>query len=388
VGQWPRAVEALVVSAAATRLPDASFWRGQRVLLTGHTGFKGSWLALWLAQMGAQVTGFALAPEREPNLFELARVGDTMDSRLGDLRDAQAVQSVVQAAQPQVVFHLAAQSLVRRSYAEPVATFASNVTGTIHLLEALRACPSARAVVVVTSDKCYENRALDRGYREDDALGGHDPYSASKGCAEIVTAAWRRSFFSGPGTALIASARAGNVIGGGDWAQDRLLPDLLAAFASGQPARIRHPEAVRPWQHVLEPLAGYLQLAEALLMEGARHATAWNFGPDADANATVRTVADLAMHIWGADACWQPDPGQHPHEAQLLMLDAARARQCLGWQPRLALAEAVAETVNWQRAFGEGVDAGALCRAQLGSYMARPPLAGASRAPAQQRAPA
>jgi CDP-glucose 4,6-dehydratase len=349
------------------------------VLVTGHTGFKGAWLCLWLARLGAQVTGFSLAPDSEPNLFTLARVGNGMQSLIGDLREAGAVDTALRAAQPEVVFHLAAQSLVRRSYAEPVQTFATNVTGTVHLLEAVRAAPSVRAVVVVTSDKCYENRGIDRGYVEDDPLGGFDPYSASKGCAEIVTACWRRSFFSGPGAAAIASARAGNVIGGGDWAEDRLLPDLIRAFERGTTARIRNPAAIRPWQHVLEPLAGYLQLSEALLADGAQHAHGWNFGPDAGSNATVGTVADLAAGAWGPGAAWDTDGGVHPHEAGILMLDAGQARRELGWAPRLALARAVADTVGWHRELAAGTDAAALCARQIAHYtglMAAPALEG------------
>ena len=352
-----------------------SGWNDRRVLVTGHTGFKGAWLCLWLASLGARVTGFSLEPETQPNLFELAAVGGGMKSLIGDLRDADAVGRAVRDAEPEVVFHLAAQSLVRRSYAEPVQTFATNVMGTAHLLEAVRHAPSVRAVVVVTSDKCYENRGLDRGYAESDPFGGHDPYSASKGCAEILTACWRRSFLDGSGGAAIATARAGNVIGGGDWSQDRLLPDLIRAFESGQPALIRNPAAIRPWQHVLEPLAGYLRLAEALLAEGSVHARGWNFGPDATATATVGTVADLAVRQWGIDAGWITDGSHHPHEAGILMLDAALARRALRWTPRLSLERAVADTVGWHRELAAGASAADLCLRQIAAYLGTPAIA-------------
>jgi CDP-glucose 4,6-dehydratase len=357
-------MEALVGSGGI----DRAYWSGRRVLVTGHTGFKGGWLCLWLSRLGARVSGFSLAPEQTPNLHDLADVSSHVAERLGDLRDLPAVQQVLSATRPEVVFHLAAQSLVRRSYAEPVETFSTNVMGTAHLLEAVRSCPSVRAVVVVTSDKCYENRNLERGYVEADPMGGYDPYSASKGCAELVTAAWRRSFFTTPGAAAIASARAGNVIGGGDWATDRLLPDLLRAFSAGEPARIRNPEAVRPWQHVLEPLAGYLLLAQALLLDGERHARGWNFGPDADANATVRRVADLAVEAWGPDARWAGDAGPHPHEANLLLLDSTSARSDLRWSPRLSLHQAVTDTVRWHRRLVSGEQASALCIEQIMDY--------------------
>jgi CDP-glucose 4,6-dehydratase len=360
------------VLAVSVDALSAAAWRGRRVLVTGHTGFKGAWLCLWLASLGARVGGFSLEPDSRPNLFELAAVGSRMASTLGDLRDADAVARALAQAAPEVVFHLAAQSLVRRSYAEPVQTFATNVMGTVNLLEAVRRTPSVRAVVVVTSDKCYENLGLDRGYVEHDPLGGHDPYSASKGCAEIVTASYRRSFFHGAGQAAIASARAGNVIGGGDWSQDRLLPDLLRAFESGRPALIRNPAAIRPFQHVLEPLAGYLQLAAALLADGPAQARGWNFGPDAASTATVGTVADLAAASWGDGAGWTTDGSSHPHEAGVLMLDASAARDALGWTPRLSLARAVADTVDWHRALAAGADAATLCLRQVDAYLDRP----------------
>ena len=365
-------LEALDVNIDAL---DAETWQGRHVLVTGHTGFKGAWLCLWLARMGARVTGFALAPEGRPNLFDLAAVGSQVQSTIGDLRDAGAVGSALKESQPEVVFHLAAQSLVRRSYAEPAQTFDTNVMGTVNLLEAVRQVLSVRAVVVVTSDKCYENRGIARGYVEDDPLGGHDPYSASKGCAEIVAASYRRSFFHEKGMAAIASARAGNVIGGGDWSQDRLLPDLIRAFESGRPALIRNPAAIRPFQHVLEPLAGYLQLAAALLSDGPAQARGWNFGPDAASTATVGAVADIAAAAWGGSAGWTTDGSVHPHEAAVLMLDASAARQRLHWTPRLPLARAVADTIAWHRELAAGADAASLCLRQVDAYLETPAMA-------------
>lgn len=367
----PGAVEELGMS------PE--FWRGRRVFLTGHTGFKGAWLSLWLRQLGAEVSGYSLAPPTEPSLFELAGLRRGMTSIEADIRDAARLRTALLQARPEVVFHLAAQALVRRSYADPAETFSSNVMGTVHLMDAVRACETVRGVVVVTSDKCYENRGLDRGYVEDDPLGGHDPYSSSKACTELVAAAYRRSFCFDH--VAIATARAGNVIGGGDWAPDRLVPDMMRAFAAGTPVRLRNPEAVRPWQHVLEPLAGYLLLAESLVVRGQRHACGWNFGPDADATATVRTVAELAVRAWGARAAWVGDPGPHPHEAHVLMLDASRARATLGWAPRLTLGRAVVDTVEWYHAQAAGADAESLCLEQIARYGAPAPVGAAATDP-------
>ena len=295
--------------------PSSAFWHDRRVLVTGHTGFKGAWLSLWLSRLGARVTGLALAPETSPSLFTLAGLAERVDSRLGDIRSRAIVDAVVAESRPEVVFHLAAQALVRRSYADPVATYETNVMGTAHVLEAARRADGLRAVVVVTSDKCYENREWWWPYREDDALGGYDPYSSSKGCAELVTAAWRRSYFGGPASpAGVASARAGNVIGGGDWAEDRLVPDCMRAFGTSTPVVIRRPAAVRPWQHVLEPLAGYLLLAERLA-EGPGFAEAWNFGPSVDDARPVSWVVDRLVRFWGGDARWAHDGSEQPHEA-------------------------------------------------------------------------
>ena len=342
-----------------------AFWRGRRVFLTGHTGFKGAWLSLWLAELGAEVTGYALPPPTQPSLFEAAGLARRMASLEGDIRDLDRLRAAMAAAKPEVVLHLAAQALVRRSYAEPVETYASNVMGTVHVLEALRACPEARAAVIVTSDKCYENRSLERGYAEDDPLGGLDPYSSSKACAELVAGAYRHSF---RGHAAIATARAGNVIGGGDWAEDRLLPDMARAVQAGKAVRIRHPEATRPWQHVLDPLAGYLLLAERLCTDGERHARAWNFGPGAEGAVAVRQVVDEAARRWGPRARWEADAGEHPHEARMLALDAGRARRELGWRPRLGLEDAIAWTVDWYRGVAAGGDALQASLAQVRAY--------------------
>jgi CDP-glucose 4,6-dehydratase len=348
--------------------PSPGFWRGKRVLITGHTGFKGGWLAHWLARLGAAVTGFALAPDTEPSLFEQSRLGARIASTIGDVRDADAVRRVVAAARPDIVLHLAAQALVRRSYADPVGTFATNVLGTAHVLDSARDSDTVRAIVSVTSDKCYLERAGGAPYRETDPLGGGDPYSSSKACAEHVTAAYRHAFFAGG--AALASARAGNVIGGGDWASDRLVPDCVRAFAAGRAVAIRNPAAVRPWQHVLEPLAGYLVLAERLWTDPG-FAEAWNFGP---ADADARPVADLVAGIarrWGSDAGWTAQAGAHPHEAATLRLDSAKARQRLGWAPRLDLERALDWTVEWYRRCRSGEAAEALVDAQIAAYEAR-----------------
>ncbi len=345
----------------------SGFWRGRRVLLTGHTGFKGSWMALWLQRAGAELTGYALPPPTRPSLFEEAAVARGMVAVEGDIRDPGAVAAVFARARPEVVIHMAAQALVRASYADPAGTFDTNVMGTVRVLEAARASAEVRAVVVVTSDKCYENREWIWGYREGEALGGRDPYSASKAGAEIATAAWRRSFFA-DGPARLATARAGNVIGGGDWAEDRLIPDLVRSFEKGVLAPIRNPLAVRPWQHVLDPLRGYLRLAEALAAGRPGADEAWNFGPGPEANRSVREVADGVCRRWGAGGAWVQDPGAHPREAQLLRLDATRARLLLGWTPALGFEEALDWTVEWHRARARGGDPRALSADQISRY--------------------
>ncbi len=349
--------------------PTPEFWRGKRVLLTGHTGFKGSWLALWLARMGAEVTGLALAPDTEPNLFTLARVADDVHvSPACDVRDAQAVAARVQATRPQIVLHLAAQALVRAGYADPLGTHATNVMGTAHVLDALRGQADVRAVVVVTTDKVYRNREWAYPYREDDPLGGHDPYSASKAAAEIVTASYRDAFLAAQGVA-VATARAGNVIGGGDWAADRLLPDAVRAWSAGQTLHIRHPEATRPWQHVIEPLAAYLCLAERLWADPAR-AGAYNFGPLPHEAATVGYVVKMASSAYPTSATSYENHSKGPHEAGWLALETAHARQALGVAPRWGLDTAVARTMAWYRAQQGGADARALCLADLDAWEA------------------
>ncbi|MBW1989957.1 MAG: CDP-glucose 4,6-dehydratase [Deltaproteobacteria bacterium] len=346
------------------------FWRGRSVLVTGHTGFKGGWLCLWLSRLGASVTGLALPPETDPNLYEAARVGETLTSITADVRDLSAVSAAFARTKPSVVFHLAAQSLVRASYQDPVGTYATNVMGTAHVLEAARHTPGVAAVVVVTSDKCYENREWCWGYREYEPLGGRDPYSSSKGCAELVTAAYRRSFFEKHGPA-VASARAGNVIGGGDWAADRLVPDIMRALAAGKPAPIRNPSSIRPWQHVLEPLAGYLRLAEALCAGNPQAAAAFNFGPAEEEAVPVAELADRLCALWGDGAGWQNLAEQDaPHEAHYLKLDSSRARTDLGWVRRLDLSAALSWTADWYRAHARGENMQAATLGQIDQYAA------------------
>ena len=350
---------------------DPAFWAGKRVFLTGHTGFKGGWTALWLGKMGAEVTGFALAPPTAPALFNEARLADGTTSLLGDIRDRDALETALVAANPEIVIHMAAQPLVRASYDDPVGTYATNVMGTVHLLEAVRKASSVRACVVVTTDKCYENREWAWGYREDEAMGGHDPYSSSKGCAELVTSACRRSFF-GEGKAAIASARAGNVIGGGDWAADRLIPDILRAAGAGEPVLIRNPLAIRPWQHVLEPVSGYLVLCQALWVDPAPAARAWNFGPRDDDARPVQWIAERLCAAWGEGARWTRDERVQPHEAHYLKLDISLARAALGWHPRWTLGQALDAIVAWQRAWLSGDDMRRYCLAELDRFERAP----------------
>ena len=348
-----------------TAAPSPDFWHGRRVFVTGHTGFKGSWLSLWLAQLGAIVCGYALDPPTDPSLFHLARVGERILHRRGDICDPSLLRDAMSQFAPEVVFHLAAQPLVRHSYVEPALTYATNVMGTVNLLEAVRQAPSIRAVVVVTTDKCYENREWHQGYCETDHLGGHDPYSSSKACAELVCAAYRDSFLSLTGVAL-ATARAGNVIGGGDWATDRLIPDLIRGFLAGESVSIRNPHAVRPWQHVLEPLRGYLYLAEQLLTNGPRYASAWNFGPNEADAQSVKCIADRVAQLWGG--AWQSEPGPHPHEAARLHLDCTKAGQDLDWRPLLNLEEALQLTVAWTQQWKNGADMQCVTLGQIAAY--------------------
>lgn len=348
---------------------DTDFWRGKRVLLTGHTGFKGSWLSLWLQSMASEVHGLALDPPTTPDLFTEARVAEGMTHTIADIRDYDAVHAVMAAFKPEIVIHMAAQPLVRLSYSEPVATYATNVMGTVHVLEAARNAGSVRAIVNVTTDKCYENKEWAWGYRENEPMGGHDPYSNSKGCSELVTSAYRRSFFQENGI-FLASARAGNVIGGGDWAVDRLVPDILRAFEKNLPVVIRNPHAIRPWQHVLEPLSGYLILAQKLYGEsGHDYAEGWNFGPHDEDARPVQWIVERLVDSWGNDARWQLDGGGHPHEANYLKLDISKAKARLGWTPRWNLATALEKITSWHHAWLAGQDMQQLCRQQIAEYM-------------------
>jgi len=353
---------------------NPEFWSGKRVLLTGHTGFKGSWLSLWLQSVGARLVGYALEAPTEPALFELGRVAEGMISVSGDVRDEAHLRRVMEQHRPEIVFHLAAQPLVRESYRNPVDTFATNVMGTVHLLEAVRLVSGVRAVVCITSDKCYENREWVWGYREYEAMGGNDPYSSSKGCAELVAKAYRNLFQNCDGDpcagVALATARAGNVIGGGDWARDRLVPDILRSFAKGERVVIRNPQAIRPWQHVLDPLNGYLTLAEHLYDHGHRFGEGWNFGPlESNASRSVEWVVEHLISLWGADASWQRDERSQPHEDVHLRLDCSKSRLRLNWQAHLELRTALEWVVEWFRAFQGGSDVREVCQAQIRRFM-------------------
>ena len=362
MGQRKGALETMVI--------EPTFWRGRKVFLTGHTGFKGAWASLMLGRLGADVYGFALAPENEADIFRTAEVGRDVHHGLGDIRDLSAISAALAQARPDIVIHMAAQSLVRLSYAEPVTTYATNVMGTVNLLEAVRHTPGVQAVVVVTSDKCYENRGWTQGYRETDRLGGHDPYSNSKACAELVVDAYRRSFFP-PGGCKVATARAGNVIGGGDWAKDRLVPDAMRAFMAGTPVRIRNPGAVRPWQHVLDPVAAYLVLAQGLLLDGNDFGAEWNFGPSATSDVPVGKVIEALVEHWGAKAGWEIDPGEHPHEAAYLKLDCSKAASRLGWRPAIGLDDALRLTVEWYRAYQAGAEMRGITLSQIQQFLSK-----------------
>ncbi|MDD5285991.1 MAG: CDP-glucose 4,6-dehydratase [Desulfuromonadaceae bacterium] len=350
----------------------ASFWKGKSVFLTGHTGFKGSWLSIWLHVMGARVTGYALDPPAEPNLYRLAGIQNITDSIIGDIRDTISLQQALTSSAPEIVIHMAAQPLVRQSYRSPVDTYSTNVMGTVNLFEAVRQCHSVRAVVNVTTDKCYENQEFDHPLREDEPLGGFDPYSSSKACSEIVTAAWRSSFFNPDDYArhrvAIATARAGNVIGGGDWAKDRLVPDCIRALEADEPIRIRNPHAVRPWQHVLEPLSGYLVLAQRLYEDGFEFGGGWNFGPDVEDVKPVEWIAGRLCEKWGGDAKFEVDIGDHPHEANYLRLDILKAQARLGWYPRWSLERALDATLEWVREWQNGGDLVEQTLAQIEQY--------------------
>lgn len=334
---------------------NKEFWGAKRVFITGHTGFKGSWLSLWLQNLGADVKGLSLTPPTAPSLFEVARVADGMTHSITDIRDFAKVKNQMADFQPEIIFHLAAQPLVRLSYLQPIETYATNVMGTVHVLEAARLCGTVKAIVNVTTDKCYENREWIWGYRENEPMGGSDPYSSSKGCSELISAAYLRSFFQNDGIA-IATARAGNVIGGGDWAQDRLIPDILRALERSIPVQIRNPDAIRPWQHVLDPIAGYLLLAERLFTSGQKFSEGWNFGPKDQDARPVRWIAERLFSVWGGGPAWEIQAGAHPHEANILRLDISKARSRLQWEPRWTLEIAVDRIVDWHKAWLSGVD--------------------------------
>ena len=347
----------------------ASFWKNKKVFLTGHTGFKGSWMSLWLHSMGAEVKGYSLAPNTSPNLFTTVKLGEYLESEIGDIRDlAQITKSMVD-FNPDILIHMAAQPLVRLSYNEPVETYSTNVMGTVNVLEAARKCSNLKAIVSVTTDKCYENKEWDWGYRENEAMGGHDPYSSSKGCAELVTSAYRRSFFNELGTAALASGRAGNVIGGGDWSEDRLIPDILKAFEKSEPVIIRNPLSTRPWQHVLEPISGYLVLAEHLYTHGDEFAEGWNFGPKDEGCKPVEWILDKMVSNWGAGANWELDKNNNPHEAGFLKLDCSKAANRLKWQPRWNLQETLEMIVNWHQNYLNGADMNLECLKEINKYI-------------------
>jgi CDP-glucose 4,6-dehydratase len=346
---------------------NPAFWSGKRVLLTGHTGFKGSWLSLWLQSMGATLRGIALAPPTEPALFNVARVAEGTEHRIADIRDFAAVQAQMYEFRPEIVIHMAAQPLVRQSYQQPVETYATNVMGTVHVIEAARHVGSVKVIVNVTTDKCYENREWVWGYREDEPMGGYDPYSNSKGCAELVSSAYRKSFFKDAGIAL-ATARAGNVIGGGDWAPDRLVPDILRALEERKPVLIRSPHAIRPWQHVLEPLSGYLLLAERLYTQDQVDAEAWNFGPRDEDARPVQWIVEHLCKTWNPSASWTFTPGNHPHEASFLKLDISKARQRLHWAPRWSLETSLTRIIEWHHAWLAGQDMRAVCLNQISQF--------------------
>ncbi len=351
---------------------DAAFWKGKKIFLTGHTGFKGSWLSLWLHTLGAEVTGYALEPPTVPSLYQMCGIEGLVKSIIADVRDLDRLKEAMRQAAPEIVIHMAAQPLVRDSYKIPVETYAINVMGTVNLLEAVRSSPGVKAVVNVTTDKCYENKEWLWGYRENEPMGGYDPYSNSKGCSELVTAAYRNSYFNPKQYAehgvAVASARAGNVIGGGDWASDRLIPDCVRALLKGERITIRNPHAIRPWQHVLEPLGGYLLLAQKLYEGGPAFAEGWNFGPD-DADAMpVEWLVERLCANWGGNAAYEIDKGEHPHEAHYLKLDCSKAKALLGWHPRWSLEKALARIVEWTLAYRQKDDLRKVCLRQITEY--------------------
>ena len=347
---------------------DTSFWQGRKVFLTGHTGFKGSWMSLWLKQLGAEVTGYALSAPTSPSLFHDADVEQSLKGHIqGDINDLNLLTKSMQLFQPEIVIHMAAQSLVRDSYINPVNTYKTNVIGTVNLFESIRKTSSVKVILNITTDKCYENKEWPWGYRENDHMGGHDPYSSSKACSELVSSAYRRSFFQESGIAL-ATARAGNVIGGGDWAVDRIVPDAMRAFMSSKSLLVRNPKAVRPWQHVLEPLSGYLLLCQKLLNNPKDYANAWNFGPTDKDTQPVSFLADIMMHSWGNSAKWHEDDSSHPHEAFYLKLDCSKVRTVLKFEPIWGLERALDETVKWYKAWHNQEDINEFTLRQIELY--------------------
>jgi len=359
---WEGSLESVAV--------NQRFWNGKKVLVTGHTGFKGSWLSLWLQRLGARVVGYSLASPTQPNLFALANVERGMVSVSGDVRDLDSFSRTLKLYGPEIVIHMAAQSLVRYSYENPVETFATNTMGTVNVLEAIRQVKSVRVAIMVTSDKCYENKERTQGYQEHEPMGGHDPYSSSKGCAELATSAYRHAFFFGEGSVApaVATARAGNVIGGGDWAQNRLVPDTMRAFLAKQPVRVRNPNAIRPWQHVLDPLHGYMVLIEHLWENGREYAEPWNFGPDERDAKPVSWVVEQLRELWGQETEWVPDKGLHPHEAAVLKLDSSKARKKLGWLPRLTAETSLQWTVEWYKGYEKKHDMRHVTENQIQSF--------------------
>ena len=352
---------------------DQDFWQGKRVFLTGHTGFKGSWLSLWLTSLGATVKGYALNPPTTPSLFNEAKVDSLIDSQIADIRDQDVLYESMTKFNPDILIHMAAQPLVRYSYEAPIETYEVNVIGTAKVLEVARSCPNLKAIINITTDKCYENDGRSEGYKENDPMGGYDPYSSSKGCAELVASAYRNSFFNpakyNEHRVGLASARAGNVIGGGDWADDRLIPDILLAISDGRPVVIRSPNAIRPWQHVLEPLSGYLQLVQKLYEEGAAFAEGWNFGPNDEDAKPVQWIVEQLTEKWGEDASWKSDNTDHPHEANYLKLDCSKAKMQLDWQPRWSLTHTLEMIIAWQRAYMMKEDMKAKTLEQIGAYI-------------------
>ena len=347
---------------------DEKFWIGKRVFVTGHTGFKGSWLCLWLNHLGSSVKGYSLQPPTSPSLFEAAKIDSIVDSQIGDIRNQELLHKSMVSFNPDIIIHMAAQPLVRLSYQDPVETYSTNVIGTVNVLEAARKCKNLKAIVSVTTDKCYENKEWEWGYRENEPMGGHDPYSSSKGCAELVTSAYRRSFFSSDVTASLASARAGNVIGGGDWAQSRLIPDILRAFEKSEPVVIRNPLSTRPWQHVLEPLSGYLVLAQELFLNGDNFAEGWNFGPKEEDCKPVSWILDEMVESWGGNASWSLDKENNPHEAGFLKLDCSKAASRLKWKPKWDLQLTLKSIVDWHQHYTNGGDLKKQCLKEINNY--------------------